>query len=530
MRQIMKYIKETFITATIAVCALTIAISLSSCDDYLTLYPEDGIVDDEYWNNGDEVESVVYACYSKLSSSNVLYRMIYWGELRSDNETTNSVSTDESNLWNANLLSSNSLVKWNDFYTCINYCNNVIQKAPGVRDVDPNFTEDTFHSYMAEAYTIRALCYFYLVRAFGNVPYVTEPSDSEQKDYMVYQSSGDSIVNCLISDMENYGLQWAPEDWASEEDTHGRITLNAVRALLADLYLWKASDANNENADSDYARCVDLCNVILDDNSSTLVFEQQENMYDNVFGEGNSTENIFELNYSTDWTNTVTRSLYGNSATSTTAHFNPTQNLYNQFGEYDTRKYQYLALNGSTSNGEYTVTSYRIFKYEGLRASSDLGQSFTFRSSSSYANWIIYRLADVYLMKAEALAERAVMTSNQSYADEALKMCNVVYQRANQDNDVLSADLSNIEDVVMEERRREFCFEGKRWFDLMRMVRRRGNTEKAVSLIAASRSGDTSLLEARLSTIDAWYLPISKSEMNANPHLVQNDYYSQKED
>lgn len=522
-------IKSSIRTALMLIACTFAAVSFSSCDDYLTLYPEDGIVDDEYWNNGDEVQSVVYACYSKLSSSNVLYRMIYWGELRSDNETTNSVSTDESNLWNANLLSSNSLVKWNDFYSCINYCNNVLKKAPGVQSVDPNFTDATFHAYMAEAYTIRAFCYFYLVRAFGDVPYITEPSDSEQKDYMVYQSPQDSIIDCLISDLETYSIQWAPSDWETVEDTHGRITLNAVRALLADIYLWKASDSENSNATADYQKCVDLCNAILNDNSSTLVFEQQEDMYDNVFGEGNSTENIFELNYSSDWKNTVTRALYGNTATSTTAHFNPTQNLYNQFGEYDTRCYQYMALNGSTQNGEYTVTSYRIFKYEGRQASSDWGQGYTYRSSSSYANWIIYRLADVYLMKAEALAVMAVTTSNQSQADEALKMCNIIYERANQENESLTADLSNIEDVVMEERRREFCFEGKRWFDLLRMVRRNGNTEKAVQLVAASRSGDTSLLEARLSTIDSWYLPISKSEMNANPHLVQNDYYSQKE-
>lgn len=505
------------------------AMSVASCNDYLTLYPEDGIVDDEYWNNGNEVQSVVNACYSKLSSSNVLYRMIYWGELRSDNETTNSVSTDESNLWNANILSSNSLVKWADFYTCINHCNNVIQKAPSVREADPNFTEDTYHAYMAEAYTIRALCYFYLIRTFGDVPYITEPSDSEQKDYMVHQTSQDSIVNYLISDMETYGIQWAPQDWETEKESHGRITLNAVRAFLADLYLWKASDAKNSNADSDYRKCIDFCNTIINDNNSTLVWEDQETMYDKVFGEGNSTESIFELNYTSNWNNTVTRNLYGNSVTSTTAHFNPTQNLFNQFGEYDTRSYQYMALTGTTSNGQYTVTSYRIFKYEGQRASSDKGQAYTYRSSTSYANWIIYRLADVYLMKAEALAERAVLNSNQEYADEAVKMCNVLYKRANQDNEEITADLATVSEVVLAERRRELCFEGKRWFDLLRKVRREGTTEKAVSLIAASRSGDTALLEARLSTIEAWYLPINKDEMNANPNLKQNAYYSQKE-
>ena len=86
-----------------------------------------------------------------------------------------------------------------------------------------------------------------------------------------------------------------------------------------------------------------------------------------------------------------------------------------------------------------------------------------------------------------------------------------------------------MEDAVLAERRREFCFEGKRWFDLLRKVRREGSTAKALSLLVSARSGDTKLFEARLSTIDAWYLPISKSEMNANPRLHQNNYYTLKE-
>lgn len=511
---------------------LVSSLALTGCDDYLTLYPEDDIVDDEYWVDGSKVESVVASCYRYMIDNNVLRKMLYWGEMRSDNVDYATGGTEEDYLHNANILSSSSLVKWDGFYKVINICNNVIQKAPAVRDVDVNFSEKKFHSYMAEAYTVRALCYFYLVRAFGDVPYVTEPSDSEQKDYFVKQLPAGEVLANAIGDMERYGLQWASDDWDTEEYTHGRITLNAVRALLADMYLWKASDKDNAAAAADYQKVIDLCDAILADGNSTLVFTEFEDMYEEVFYKGNSTESIFELNFvSGGLANTSTSVLYGNPNKGATAHFTPTQNLYAQYGENDARRYRYMQLNYVTSGATTSVSSYKVFKYEGQKAASDYGLSdYSYRPGSSYANWIVYRLADVYLMKAEALALLAVMEDNNVYAQTAVHLCNIIHSRATQGIDTLAvANAADAEGIVMEERRREFCFEGKRWFDLMRKVRRDGRTEAALQLLVAARSGDTQLFQARLSSPEAWYLPVSKTEMNANPNLRQNAYYALKE-
>lgn len=525
---VMKAMKKLYIS----LCAMFALGSLTSCNDFLTLYPEDEIVDDEYWVDGTKVQSVVASCYRYMADNNTLRKMLYWGELRSDNVDYTTGGTDEQNLHDANLLSSSSLVKWDGFYNVINICNNVIQKAPGVRDKDVNFTEDVLHHYMAEAYTMRALCYFYLVRSFGDVPYVTAPSDSEQKDYMVYQAKGDSIINCLISDLEKYGTPWAAEEWDTEAYNHGRITLNAVRALLADLYLWRASDINNAKADEDYQQCINYCDAILNDENSTLIFAD-EDIYSQVFYQGNASENIFELNFvNGGLANSSTAQLYGNTSKGNTPHFTPTQNLYSKFTENDSRRYQYLQLNYTGSGTNMTVSSYRIFKYEGMRPASDFGATdFSYRPANNYANWIIYRLSDIYLMKAEALAILAQHENSQEKADQALALCNTSHNRyTSAVQDELSiGQISDAETVVLEERRLELCFEGKRWYDLLRKARREGSTDKALQLLVAARSGDTQLFEARLSSLDAWYLPISKTEMNANPNLHQNAYYKLKE-
>ena len=509
-------------------CLLTMTLGIVSCDNYLTLYPEDDIVDEEYWDNGDKVQSVVASCYRYTCDNNVLRKILYWGEIRSDNVEKSNIGTEEEQLTESAILSSNSIVKWDGFYKVINICNNVIEKAPAVRSADPNFTEEKFHNYMAEAYTIRAMMYFWLVRSFGDVPYITEPSDSEQKDYLVSQTLGDEIIRRLISDMETYGLPWAANDWATPEYTHGRITKNAVRAFLADLYLWKASDAGNSTADVDYQKCVDYCNSILNDPSSTLTFCEADNMYSEVFYAGNATENIFELNFvNNGLSNSATAVLYGNTNKSTTAHFNPTASLYNLYGANDQRRYQYLMLTYTGQGGNVSVSNYKVFKYEGMRPATGFGETaYTYRSSTSYANWIIYRLAEVYLMKAEALAILARRSSDTTKADEAIAMCNVLYERANGNNESLTySQISDVEEIVLEERRRELCFEGKRWYDLLRKVRRDGNTANALQHILNARSDDATLLKSRLSTMAAWYLPISATEMNANPNLHQNDYY-----
>lgn len=511
---------------------LLLLFSTTACNKFLTLYPEDDIVDDEYWQTGDQVQSVVAACYRNMIDNDVINRMIYWGELRSDNVDYSSANTEEKYLKDANLLSSSSLVTWAKFYKVINICNKVIVQAPGVCNIDANFTTTTMHHYLSEVYTLRALCYFYLVRSFGDVPYVTLPSESEQQDYLVKQTPGDSIVNYLIADLENTALPYSPMDWPTEAYSRGRITRNAVRALLADLYLWKASNINNSDAAADYQTCANYCDAILNDAESILVMNEAEKMYDNVFYKKNASESIFELNFVNDGlANGSTATLYGNTVKSKTPHFVPTKSLYDLYGKNDCRSYSFMQVAYATTGGVTTATSYKIFKYEGQRPASGYGlNDYVYRSSTSSANWILYRMSDAYLMKAEALVELVKLGGNASLNTEAVALCNVSYKRATSDLDSLVlTDNSKAEEMVLNERRREFCFEGKRWFDLLRKVRREGSTTEAFIPLSAAYEQELSTYKARLSNAEAWYLPISKTEMNVNPNLHQNAYYSLKE-
>lgn len=398
------------------------------------------------------------------------------------------------------------------------------------------------HNYLAEAYTLRALCYFYLIRSFGDVPYVTEPSESEQQDYQVAQSSADGvIVPAMIEDLK-LAESYAPEEWPTEQYTRGRITKNAVRALLADVYLWKASDVGNADARADYQACVDACDRVLRNEAlyeTEMMMVEGNRIYNSVFYTGNSTESIFELNFDSEGKmNGATANLYGNSSKGKSAHFEPTAQMFNAYQDvyYDYRARDFVAATVDVGSDGAVVppTSFKVFKYEGQSPASALvphsSGEYVYRSSTSTANWIFYRLSDIYLMKAEALAEMAVTDDERK---TVISLCNVTYKRATMEMDSLEyADYPTMDDVramVLQERRRELCFEGKRWYDLLRKVRREGSTSNSYALLEEAYAREISTYKARLSNPLAWYLPISLTEMNANTQLHQNSYYATKE-
>ena len=509
----------------LAACLL--AFPLSSCNDWLTLYPEDEIIEDDFWTSGEDVEMMVAGAYRYLLESAVLQRFVYFGEMRSDNIQSNSPSTDERAVNDeGNILSSNSLCNWNAFYKVINICNYVIQKAPEVRGRDNNYQESDLQHDLGEAYFIRSLCYFYLVRAYGGVvPYVTEPSSSDATDYNVAAIPESEMLKHLIADVQQ-AKSMATSSYGYQEANCGHVTKNACRALLADIYLWAGR----------YAECIAECDEVLA-NPVLIVGEERTgwmllprgSFFRSVFYEGNSVESIFELNLNND--NSSNRSaftsLYGNAETN--PHFRPTNSLIGAYDAADARGMQFVDL-----------TQSRIFKYVGQTApladtqAEALNSTYVYRASSSANNWIVYRLADIYLMKAEALAVSGTTADD---FDQVATLCNMTYVRAHPEGvDSLDhaavTDNVSAETMVMEERRREFAFEGKRWFDLLRQVRRAGGPSDNIvnSLVANKWSGTPpDGITGKLSSIGYWYWPIHKDQMDVNPNLQQNEYYQRQE-
>jgi hypothetical protein len=156
--------------------------------------------------------------------------------------------------------------------------------------------------------------------------------------------------------------------------------------------------------------------------------------------------------------------------------------------------------------------------------------------SSAYANWIIYRLSDVILMKAEALIEKG----NDNF-EQAFALINTVNKRAlNVTPSSMSSDTlkmvnfvgskKDMVDLLLEERHREFLFEGKRWYDLVRYSRREGNTTRLASNATQKYIQDLNVIKIKLSDPNYIYFPYSKNELKVNPLLHQNPAFNKGED
>ena len=158
------------------------------------------------------------------------------------------------------------------------------------------------------------------------------------------------------------------------------------------------------------------------------------------------------------------------------------------------------------------------------------------RRSSANSNWIFYRMSDVMLMKAEALIQR----EGEGDWPEAFKLINNVYKRANNIApetttgsllyETYSTSKDKMEDLLFTERHREFLFEGKRWFDLVRMSRRDGNTDRLVSCAIRKQRQDINVIKIKLRDPNYLYFPYAKSELKVNPLLKQNPAFDKGEE
>ena len=556
------------------VCSFFIATVLTGCEDFFDTLPMNEVVLENFWTDKNDVTSVVNSCYESLESEDCMVRMGVWGELRSDNLKGGSNPSDELNqVLKENILPTNSLCNWKVFYQTINRCNTVCYYAPHVQAIDPNYTESEMRSNIAEASAIRALCYFYLIRTFRDVPYTTAPSIDDAQEYVLPALPFDDILDSLTTDLEKVKddavRRYYLDDSPNAYQNSSRITRVAIWALLADLYLWKG----------DWDNCIKYCDLvmefkrqqyedmldrdgivpgielfgnipmILEKPSGTTVYGYS---YDDIFGEGNSFESLFELYFESNQgqLNTYVGKYYGGNNNNEIGFLGAPDFLRQDvatgtntlFKKIDGRAYASISM----VNQSYYPRKYYYegvtFNTQSVTSENSLAFSASSRSRED-ANWIFYRLSDAILMKAEALIQRGMVDTSGVAVDyqRAFQLINTVNKRAIDASPISSrvdtlkmSDYVNskvaMEELLMEERQREFLFEGKRWFDLVRMARRDGNNIRLSTLATRKYIENVNAIKIKLANPDRIYFPYAKSELKVNPLLKQNPAYSNTED
>ena len=144
-------------------------------------------------------------------------------------------------------------------------------------------------------------------------------------------------------------------------------------------------------------------------------------------------------------------------------------------------------------------------------------------------NWIVYRYADILLMKAEAMAA-TMQTGDEETAAEVLAIIKQIRRRANASEmtDEGNPDTRNgLLNFILNERAREFAFEGKRWFDVLRFAKRadaQGNPYSQLNILELMyesfiSADKLSAIKSKVNYQDGYflYLPLPESDvLNSN--------------
>lgn len=604
-----------------------------SCVDTIIL-PDDKTVEEDFWQTKQQVQSMMNGAYTAMASEQTMQRLLIW-QCRSDELNVNtSLSISDLNQFDSNnLQTDNRYNDWGALYSVINTCNLIISKSASVMDIDPNYLEGDHNNTVAQMTALRSLCYFYLIRAFRDVPFILQPYKESSQELNVGQTPAGEVLDYIISDLENVkNNALATDNVNGNVQKYGSFTRNSIYALLADCYLWRAS-VNHQM--SDYSRCVELCNMIRDarknakrGNNNSQLDDDGFNLnsyrnYYTPFASCNSSESLLELQFNDN--TALCNGYFKSKMTATAEPWFYTNSYYSSIANNSTIGLGVKVFNQlhsgdvvSDIRGFESVYNFnngaedevQIRKYVALNNVGDVvADAPTTRSYSGYnTNWIVYRTTDVMLMKAEAMIQIAKLLSedvksiasqfaNASSLGDSITIANNIYSKAQNISDNLVAGMRQVQIVntrsqkdgisvydslaykftaqqgddvayvkavanyvasldkrcedleleVMNERARELCFEGKRWFDMLRYNYRHingvnyntlmvdlgdnqaKNYENFLTLMArkyTNRNG--SALVANIKTEPFLYLPLLKSEVEVNPLLRQNPAYKDR--
>ena len=480
------------------IVAALLVLTTTACNDWLEILPKKDLVQDEFWKTKEDVKSVVNGIYKKAAQMDYVWFML--GELRADNVMV--TRSNQKDHWAINvegkLLPENSLTNWQNYYEIISRCNYVLEFAPGVLEKDDTFEEVALKGYLSEAYFMRALTYFYLVRTYGEVPLVTISAKTDNQNFSLPKVSSDSVLNFITRDLIANRL-YVTDEYGNTANNKGRASKAAFDALLADIYLWR----------EDYANCVYYCDQI---DSVRYALVPGDFWFENFYP-GNSLESIFELQLGS--INNTPNKMW-EAVRGTNSYYAPVREaIYEDlYGSGDDIFIQEIFRAFGTTD----LSGFAIWKYIGTAGDMSRVRS---GSDEKAANWIFYRVADVIWMKAEALVQLGRY-------DEALAEVNVIRERARVPLQTPKGSLEDWEDMVLQERNLELAFEGKRWWDLMRMAKRRNYERKRefIEIVTENISFNSKLiLQNRLLDPNSWYWPIYQGELERNLELEQNPYY-----
>lgn len=390
---------------------------------------------------------------------------------------------------------------WTSYYRGIANANTSIKFIPGI-----TMDETQKKKLLGEAYFLRALYYFNLVQIFGNIPLVTEPVNLQSEQLRPKQVTAEEVYSLILGDLqmaEQSGLAW--------KDETGRVSMGAVKSLLAKVYLTMAGYPL-QKGNSHYALAAEKAKEVIESGKFKL-FDSYAGFRDPAMK--NKEENIFMIQY-------LAGTLPSNWQVSIVP-YNKNISKYSDEtgGIYSTTAFaqSFQANDLRAKEKQFFYTNYT--NQDDRNLTVELGGFFIYKyfdndahlnTASSGMNWTVLRYADVLLVFAEA--------SNKvnGPSEEVYSAVNAIRHRAELP-DLAGLTQSQLEEAIWKERWYELCFENVTWFDMVRLRKAFNTTTKQFDdYVGHEFSYGPTLKDREL------LFPIPTSEV-LNGKLVQNIGY-----
>lgn len=478
--------------------------SLVACEKFLDEKPQSDLTKENTqtqeqvsaYSSVSDAKSELNGVYALFKADIYEGNAFYIGDCMSDNCYIGGDGVSEEQLDNLNVSATNSVIatSWSQFYAIVGSATNVIEN---VKLMDSSLIDDaTRAQIIADAKFARAWVLFDIVKYWGDAPMTLQliPSitvDNIDKWYPIMypsRTSEEEIYAQIISDLDENTIKNLPSKSAGAFCG----TQGAAYGLLAKVYA-----TMGKKSERDYSKVVDMCDNVIKQGYSLVPDFESLWTVDGKF----SSESIFEMYFSDtaeqhNWAYWVLLTdVSGDVVVSWRRYCTPTQDIVAKFDKEKDVRYKSSIYWTAVPYDTYWPAKNYPLAYKIRQKESDI---------------ILLRLADILLLKAEALVEL-------NRPKEALMIVNDIRNRAGLSGLSLSLSVAEARLAVENERQLELLFEGQRWWDLIRNERM-----EEVMKTAHDKNGNL-----RFSEIPAWRakLPIPQAQIDINERLTQNIGY-----
>lgn len=478
---------------------LLLALGLSACEDFLTEEPKSTISPEAFYSTDTEAEAGAIGVYHHLISlfgggSGVQWDMNYWCHYGTDiaRPTAGREAQYSFHVYTLSVATEGCAPDlWRVLYRGIaNSCNLIdrVSASSGVSEV-------TKKRIVAEAKLYRASFYYYLTSFWGDVPFI-DKFDTNYAISGLSRTNVSDIRKAMITDLEE-NVDFLPNE--SADGYKGRPTKWAGKVMLCKFYAWE----------KEWKKMSDLCEDIIQNSPHKLLAEYAdmwglEHEYNSEFiWEFDYVQSVFNQNRTTQMfprgADEKTKDPILKRAFTGFGLLTATNELVNSFEPGDKRRIWYKWLEGDPRvNFKYNYVAKFLDKPENaVRGESGI-------------NIPYFRLADVYLMQAEAENEL-----NNGPTDKAYSRINAIRTRAGLEP-LANRSKEEFFYNIMNERKWELAFEYNRRIDLCRW----NKLVEVVKTMSATNPTGAELVDAHHQL-----LPIPSKEIDKNPNLTQNPGY-----